>query len=60
MRRIKNRDTVDVALGAGLLTVLLLVLTDAPMWLALLGPVGVAVSVLDSLDRPDDEDGGTR
>lgn len=54
MRRVK--EVVDLALGAAILTALLLVVTGAPTWLALLGPLGVAVSVLDHFTTDTDTD----
>lgn len=47
---------IDLALGAAILTALLLVATDAPTWLSLLGPLGVGCAVRDYFTADTDTD----
>ncbi|MEO3788537.1 hypothetical protein ABGB12_34870 [Actinocorallia sp. B10E7] len=55
MRRVKA--AVDAALGVALLVAVLMVATDAPVWLALLGTVVLPIAAFRSL-APDNDDTG--
>jgi hypothetical protein len=52
------KDAVDLAVGVALLVALLLVVTDAPLWLVLLGPLALALNAFRFLTDNDDNDDG--